>query len=516
MLFLVLFFVVATGYLPRILQQFYFSNTLLPIADTNFSMQLVEIIQSTGYLFPPEGSFRGLTYSYYPISFVFGAVFTQVTGLTTDFFAFFIYPLVNYLTILATAYIAIRCLVKSKIGTYTAFCVFALNAQLLFFYSFQVFHYEQIAWSYLLLTIYAIVKSGNDRSHIFVILVSMCSFLCAASHHFTSYILLVCLASSLFLSQYIAIHKKIFGAKILPKEKLNRITWISLLAATIVLATKSFLTFSREGVILSQVLKEIFEALLGLRTIGTAKFEPWNYNMFELYSIIIGNIALLIVTIFAFLFSLKQQRLSNRLIEVIAIGVGASLFVLFQYSQFRGTVVIRFFMPYTLVASLLIGNYLGHFTKSGKYRKTVLIIIALTLATFFLAQLSYVKHDFGKEPIILTQYVKASMNFILNEGRVKDDIVACPLGYFERLYSKLDLSPKFHTERTVITAIAIDNGKLLANADYLILYSPLTSEFISNVIEPDLRDEWINSVRNLYFTANKLYDNGKVIVFSGA
>jgi len=519
-LFLILIFVTMIGYVLGIFYQFYYNGTLLPIADTNFSMQLVEILSDKGYLFPPQGSFRGISYSHYPVSFIFGSIFAQVTGLSPYLFAFFIYPLVNYFAILALLYMIARSLIRSRVGAYIAICVFALNAQLLFFYSFQVFHYEQIAWVFLLLTIYATLKSATEKNLVFVILASLSSFLCAASHHFTSYILLVCSLSFLMLIPYAVVHKKIFMKKGILKENLSRITKISLLISTIVIATKSFLTFPREGLTLSKVFSAILATLLGQSSsTGVIKFDPWNYNVSEISVILVGNIALFALTAFAFLFSLRHQAFRNRLTEIMALMIGASLFVLFQYSQFRGQEILRFFMPFTFVSGLLIGNFQSSLT-SNSIKKTFFAFFICTLAVFFVAQLTFAKYhpisNVGREPVVFTKNVEASMNFILNNGQVRYDIIAYPLGYFEGLYAKFNITPKFHTETTVAAAIANDGGKLLHTADYLILYSPLDTQFISSFIEPELRDKWTFSVHELYLTSNKFYDNGRVIAFSEA
>jgi hypothetical protein len=518
-LFFIITFCIVIGYVVGLFYQFYYEGILFPIADTNFSIQLVEILSDTGHLIPPQGSFRGVAYSWYSVPFIFGSIFTQVTGLSSYSFAFFVYPLVNYFAILALFYAIVSRLVKENIVRMVAFCIFALNGQLLFFYSTAVFHYEQFAWLFFLITIYAMLMFITEKRVLFGILVPLGAFICAASHHFTSYLLLVFMLSFLLLKPYTVIHKKLFRKKIMLQGNLQRITIMPLLASIIIVATKSYFTFFHEVLPVSQVLQAFIETLIGSRSIGTSKFTPWDYTAAEFNMIVVGNVALLLLTILAFFFSLRQSKLQNRLLEIIALMVGTSLFILFQFSQFRGQELIRFFMPFTFISSLLIGN-LYNALNVRRFKKLFSILLIFSVSIFFVAQITFARHHpishVESEPDVSTLKVKVSIDYILNNGVVNDSVIAYPLGYFESLYAKLYISPELPDEILIVSAIATDGKNLLSSTDYIILYSPLDSQFISKFIKPELREDWSFSVQEIYYASNKIYDNGAVVIFTNS
>jgi hypothetical protein len=515
----ILTFNIMIGYTTEIIYQHFWNGVLLPVADTNFSIQLVDIILKEGHIFPPQGTFRAITYSYYPVSFIIGALFTQITGTSSYSFAFFVYPLISRLMILLIFFLVARYLLKNTTGAYIATLIFTLNQQLLLFYC--GFHYEQIAWIFTLMALYSTFKLWFSKKLIFIPIMVINVFLSAAAHHFTSYILFAFLLSACLLNLYTIVYSKIFTLRRL-KSGFKNVFQKTLLPITVILVIKIYMTLQGEKRHVVDILRETVNRILGLssKPAGFGKFTPWNYSSLEVSIILIGNVALLVFSILAFFLSLKSREITSRLLEILAIANGVLLFTLFMYSPFGGVEAIRFFMPYSLIASLLIGSQLDAlFNSQSGYRKLCLtFMLIIVLSSFFSAQVAYSKYHsvnrIGDKPLVLTSYIEPTINFIAKEGDIKPNVkvIAYPLTYFESVYSRLMISSPYSSSPQAAEAISM-NGLKLAADGYLILYSPLHSEFVHNFVSPEIRDEWVNSIYQIYFNCSRLYDNEKVAIF---
>lgn len=518
--------IVAFASFPHFAKLFYdvyWGGIILPVADTNFSLQLVDLTLQNGHLFPPAGTFRAVTYSYYPVTFIFSAVFAQITGVSPELFAFYIYPLLVEVAISLLFFNIVRVLIKSELVALAATAIMVLNMQLIFFYT--SFHYEGMAWVFLLLVIYATLKSLHGQKYLFITISVLGAVLCALSHHLTSFILLAFLLSIGLLRMYAKMHKRIFRRDYDLEEFRNLSVATVLLPSVSILATKLLATFQREEPMFLSYFYQFLNSLFGISeaAIGTSRFNPWDYSMFEIYIVIIGNAALAGAAVVSVIWSLRQGRIQNRFMEILATNVFWIVFLVY-FSSFGTTYVFRFYMPLAFIASMVVADWLFHsrmdlrssFPRidAGKNyrRKEITACFLIIVVLFFSSQAVMADFDsITQEPVIKESAMANCIDFILSRVSPQTGtILAIPAEDFEAIYARGRIGNPYPAGFLAFEMI-IDRN-LPASLKYLVLYAPLEKDFIVKFIPPDARESWILSVNETRNFSSRIFDNGEVEV----
>jgi hypothetical protein len=500
-------------YIASVFNQMYWSNVIVPVADTNFSIQLVNLINSGGHLFAPAGTFRAVSYSYYPVTFLFGSMYSQVTGTNADFFAFFVYPILIKVLTLLLFFNIVAILTKNQSVALAAALLFSLNLQYIQFFS--SFHYEGIAWVFLFLSLYYMLKAVNGQKQpnkLFILFSVVAATLCALTHHLTSFILLALLLSIGLLRIYTKFHRKLFKVNN-SDGTLGGLSFAAVILPSIaIIATKIFFTFGSEEKMYSSFLFQLINSFFGLSqtSVGLARFDPWDYSSFELSLMIIGNLALFLIVVCSLYLSLRKSRSENRLMEILSLH-GIWIFLIVFFSSFGTTYIFRFYTTLTFISAIIVSDQLFSSNNRHKIRKEVhVIIFAIVAILFFTSQLIMTySYTIAEKPSMDSETINAGINFSLDKASLAaGNILACPAENFEAIFSRGMINNPYYAGYSPFSMVM--NSQVPSNVKYLVLYSPLNYSFINQHILPKDRANWTDSVNSINGIDSRIYDNGNI------
>jgi len=165
-------------------------------SDSSYSLQLSNLIHTTGRWAPGMGLGVEAEYSFYPGLNIWTAMLTEISCLDTANFARFIYPALSGSLVLVFYYLAIRSVLREKVAIW-ATLILCLNQIFVFFDGYYIHEsFGLVFFSiFLMCLFYAFSKKTTYAGFVLVGILSI--FCTTISHHWSSYNLLI--VSTVFL-----------------------------------------------------------------------------------------------------------------------------------------------------------------------------------------------------------------------------------------------------------------------------------------------------------------------------
>jgi len=480
----------------------------VPSGDTSFWIQVTEIIKEEGRWRIGIGTFRGVSYSQYPVLGILGAIVSTILPLDLITYSRFISTIIPLITLLFYLLFVREITGSEKVAVLSGL-VFASNPHTTVFNILEPYHYEQLSIAYVLMTLYLIQAKFSYRQRATSILLAVLIPLVAMTHHWGSYNLLL-LISAFFLLPLLYSYFKGYASP--GKTQFKGILYIFTYAVAVILAYGiyvSYAMFSLYIKLIAETSPEIASPII--------RYNPWDYSILELLIIIAGHLVLIAYGLLGLLKSFKSTKFMNRIVECSFLMGGIYFPTLFLlYSGLTFTYTLRLYPYFFIMISPMVA--LGMLSTNKKVRVTTALTVLILLSSF---SITGIFHKLNNPVYSQTSIVYLATNAIKLEKNTY--VIYPPPPFFQIIvaYEELEIpAPSVVTPTIIYKCIDSYNITTLmktSGSKYLFFYKGwVSSEIDKFFIKPYYNSTFMEIFYKISSnpSLNVVYDNGIFIMLS--